>query len=89
MAAESTLVFDACAVIAMLRGESGAETVASLSWRDGGELGGADEGDRRGRQAREGAARHRQRHEGAEDRPDRGDVVVGGAAVPRSNSSHR
>jgi predicted nucleic acid-binding protein len=30
LAAESTLVFDACAVIALLRGESGAETVASL-----------------------------------------------------------
>ena len=30
MAAEATLVFDACAVIAMLRGEEGAETVASL-----------------------------------------------------------
>ncbi|MFY9820275.1 MAG: type II toxin-antitoxin system VapC family toxin [Thermoanaerobaculia bacterium] len=30
MAADSTLVFDACAVIALLRGEIGAETVASL-----------------------------------------------------------
>jgi predicted nucleic acid-binding protein len=30
LAADSTLVFDACAVIAMLRGENGAETVISL-----------------------------------------------------------
>src|SRR5947209_8116006 len=30
LAAEATLVFDACAVIAMLRGEEGAETAASL-----------------------------------------------------------
>jgi predicted nucleic acid-binding protein len=30
LAADSTLVFDACAVIALLRGEIGAETVASL-----------------------------------------------------------
>lgn len=30
MAADSTFVFDACAVIAMLRGETGAELVASL-----------------------------------------------------------
>lgn len=30
MAADSTFVFDACAVVALLRGESGAETVASL-----------------------------------------------------------
>ena len=30
MAADSTLVFDACAVIALLRGEIGAEIVASL-----------------------------------------------------------
>jgi len=30
LAADSTLVFDACAVIAMLRGESGAEVVVSL-----------------------------------------------------------
>lgn len=30
MAADSTFVFDACAVIALLRGEDGAETVASL-----------------------------------------------------------
>lgn len=30
MAADSTLVFDACAVIALLRGEAGAETVATL-----------------------------------------------------------
>lgn len=30
MAADSTLVFDACAVIALLRGEAGAETVAGL-----------------------------------------------------------
>jgi uncharacterized protein with PIN domain len=30
LAAEATLVFDACAVIAMLRGEEGAESVAAL-----------------------------------------------------------
>ena len=30
MAADSTLVFDACAVVALLRGEDGAETVAFL-----------------------------------------------------------
>jgi PIN domain nuclease of toxin-antitoxin system len=30
LAADSTLVFDACAVVALLRGETGAETVASL-----------------------------------------------------------
>ena len=30
MAADSTLVFDACAVVALLRGETGAETVVSL-----------------------------------------------------------
>jgi len=30
LAADSTLVFDACAVIAMLRGENGAEVVVSL-----------------------------------------------------------
>jgi predicted nucleic acid-binding protein len=30
LAADSTLVFDACAVVAMLRGEEGADTVVSL-----------------------------------------------------------